>query len=462
MPGLWTYLLRLSHFRGDQPLHDHVILTLEKIVRGGIYDQVGGGFSRYSVDAEWFAPHFEKMLYDNGQLLSLYAEAWLTSGKKIFREAVYDTVGFIRREMTNPEGGFYSALDADSEGEEGKYYTWTASEFDKIAGDEKDVWSAFFGVKPGGNWEHERNILIRDQDESFLEAKFGSSGDEKLGAVKDRLLAAREKRIRPGLDNKILAGWNGMMMKGLIDASLSFNEMDFLGLAVQNAEYLQKNHYSDGMLYRTPLNGHNPIGGYLEDYAFLIHGLLDLYQATFNENWLWWADELIQYTIGHFYDEQEELFYYSSKSAGRLIARKKEIFDSVIPSSNSEMAINLFLAGELFGKTEYTDMAEKMLRRMMTLLVNEPEYLTNWGKLYLMFARPFAEVAIVGKDPVRIRYQMADQYIPNKIFCGTESGSDLPLLKDKKIRDTNTVFVCYNKACKLPVHSAEEALKLFQ
>jgi hypothetical protein len=216
------------------------------------------------------------------------------------------------------------------------------------------------------------------------------------------------------------------------------------------------------MLYRTPLDAHNPIAGYLEDYAFVIHGLLDLYQATFDEDWLHWADELIRYTIGHFYDAQEDLFYYSSKSSGRLIARKKEIFDSVIPSSNSEMAVNLFLAGELFSETEYKDMAEKMLRRMMKMLVNEPEYLTNWGKLYLMFAKPFAEVAIVGKDPVHVRFEMANHYIPNKVFCGTASGSDLPLLKDKKSTETSTIFVCYNKACKLPVHSSKEALKLVQ
>jgi uncharacterized protein YyaL (SSP411 family) len=231
-------------------------------------------------------------------------------------------------------------------------------------------------------------------------------------------------------------------------------------MAIQNALYLQKNHYREGVLYRTPLGVHHPIPGYLEDYAFVIHGLLDLYQATFDEKWLRWARELIHNTIDHFYDEREDLFYYTSGMSGSLIARKKEIFDSVIPSSNSEMAINLFLAGELLGETEFTAIAEKMVRRMTNMLMNEPDYLTNWGKVYLMFAAPFAEIAIVGKDPVNIRYQMASQYLPNKVFCGTTSGSDLPLLQDKKNTATNTIFVCYNKACKLPVHSSIDALKL--
>ncbi|MBR9998396.1 MAG: thioredoxin domain-containing protein [Cyclobacteriaceae bacterium] len=465
MPTLWTYLLRYSHFKKDAQLHDHVIFTLEKMVHGGIYDQAGGGFSRYSVDAEWFAPHFEKMLYDNGQLMSLYSEAWLTSGKPVFKEAVYDTGSFIKRELMSPEGAFYSALDADSEGEEGKYYTWTTGEFEKITGNEKDIWSAYFGVTEEGNWESGRNILTRNQDEGFLENRFIDSPvkpSDKLREIKSLLLREREKRIRPGLDNKVLAGWNGMMMKGLIDASLAFGEKEFLELALQNARYLKANHYQDGILYRTPLGVHYPIPGYLEDYAFVIHGLITLYQATFDEEWLFWARDMIGYTTGNFYDEKENLFYFSSERSGKLIARKKEIFDNVIPSSNSEMAINLFLAGELFGEETYTGMAEKMIRRMMNLLFNEPEYLTNWGKLYLMFSNPFAEIAIVGKDPLQLQNQMAKHYIPNKVFCGTASASRLPLLRDKKITEKNTIFVCYDKACKLPVNSAGDALKLIQ
>lgn len=465
MPSLWTYLLRYAHFSHDQSLHDHVIFTLEKMVRGGIYDQIGGGFSRYSVDAEWFAPHFEKMLYDNGQLISLFSEAYLTAEKPIFKEAVFDSIQFIRREMMSPDGGFYSALDADSDGEEGKYYTWSAGEFEKIIGASEKTWAAFFGVEPEGNWEPGKNILIRERDIEFLEKDLEINtreAYEKLYAIKDLLLREREKRTKPGLDNKILAGWNGMMIKGLVDAFHTFGEVEFLEMAVKNADYLLANHYQKKILYRTSIHSNHPIQGYLEDYAFMINGLIALYQADFNEKWLQWARELIDYTLDQFFDKVENLFYFSNQHTGRLIARKKELFDTVIPSSNSEMAINLFLAGELFGENAFTQIAEKMIRRMINLLYNEPEYLTNWGNLYLLFANPFSEIALMGNNLIEIKHQLARHYIPNKVFCGTASSSELPLLKDKKITERTTIFVCYNKTCKLPVHSAEDALKLIE
>jgi uncharacterized protein YyaL (SSP411 family) len=463
MPVLWSYLLRYAHLTSDRPLNDHVIFTLEKMVRGGIYDQIGGGFSRYSVDAEWFAPHFEKMLYDNAQLLSLFSEAYLKSENPLFKEAVYDSIHFIKRGMMSPEGGFYSALDADSEGEEGKYYTWSAGEFERVCGEHAEIWAAFLGVEPEGNWEPGKNILIRKEDFEFLGKKLGISSSEshqKWHDIKGRLLHVREKRIRPGLDNKILTGWNGMMIRGLVDTFHSFGEGEFLDLAVKNAGYLFDNHFQKGILYRTSLKGNHPIPAYLEDYAFLIRGLISLYQADFNEKWLHWAREMIDHTLAAFYDDHEDLFYFSDQHTGRLIVRKKELFDNVIPSSNSEMAQNLFLAGELLGEPNYSGIAEKMLRRIMTLLHHEPEYLTNWGNLYLMFANPFAEIAILGPRAMDMKNELARHFIPNKVFCGSTSSSDLPLLQDKTITERTTLYVCYNKACKLPVHSAEKALKL--
>jgi len=465
MPTLWNYLFRYSHFAQNIKLSDHVIFTLEKIVRGVIFDQIGGGFSRYSVDAEWFAPHFEKMLYDNAQLLSLYSQVWLASGKGIFKEAVFDTVGFIKREMTGPGGGFYSALDADSEGIEGKYYTWSEEDLARVTGEMKETWASWFGVKPEGNWESGRNILFQNRDIDFLKEEMGSNTEttlKYLREVKDKLRREREKRIKPGLDSKILAGWNGMMIKGLVDAFHSFEENEFLKLAIQNGTYLKTNHYHEGILYRTGVNVHNPIPGYLEDYAFVIRGALALYEATFDETWLAWAQEMIRHTLRHFYDENENLFFFSKSDAGKLIARKKELFDNVIPSSNSEMGINLFLAGHILDEREYTEIAGNMIRRVMKLLFDEPEYLSNWGTLYLMFANPFAEIAIMGENSTEIRNKLTKFYIPNRIFCGTASNSELPLLRDKKKTGPATVYVCYNKVCKLPVKTVEEALKLIQ
>jgi uncharacterized protein YyaL (SSP411 family) len=465
MPSLWNYLFRFAHFSKNKTLRDHVIFTLEKIVRGGIYDQIGGGFSRYSVDAEWFAPHFEKMLYDNARLVSLYSEVYLVSEKHVFKDAVYDTIGFIQREMTSPEGGFYSALDADSEGIEGKYYTWSDDEFGKVTEDMKEIWASWFDVNPEGNWEQNRNILTQNRDIDFLQEKLGLSTQkilENIRDIKDKLRKEREKRIRPGLDHKILAGWNGMMIKGLVDAFHSFEEKEFLDLAIKNSRYLKENHYREGILYRTAVQSNRPIPGYLEDYAFVIRGVLSLYQATFDESWLEWANDLVQYAIRHFYDENENLFFFGKKDSSKLIARKKELFDNVIPSSNSEMGINLFQAGLLLDERKYSEIAEKMIQRILKLLYTEPEYLSNWGNLYLMFANPFAEIAITGENSLVMKNRLSKYYMPNRIFCGTASESELPLLKEKKLTDPATIYVCYNKTCKLPVHSVEEALKLIR
>jgi uncharacterized protein YyaL (SSP411 family) len=463
MPGLWTYLLRYAHFTGDRMLNDHVIFTLEKMARGGIYDQIGGGFSRYSVDAEWFAPHFEKMLYDNAQLVSLFSEAYLKSGNPIFREVIQNTVRFIRREMMSEEGGFYSALDADSEGEEGKYYTWSFREFEQVAGKYTEIWASFLGVEREGNWEPGKNILKRKEDPAFLQKKLGISEEktsEKWKDLRGKLLQVREKRVRPGLDDKILAGWNALMIRGLVDAYHSTGDKDFLEMANKNAIYLRKKHFQKGILYRTSLLSNHPIPGYLEDYALLIRGLITLYQVEFNEEWLRWARKLIDHTLSAFYDENENLFYFTDPQSGKLITRKKELFDSVIPSSNSEMAFNLFLAGELFGNASYTGIAENMIRRMMTLLQHEPQYLANWSNLYLLLANPFAEIAILGPNSIRMKNDLAVRFIPNKIFCGSITSSDLPLLRGKKNSERTTIYVCYNKVCKLPVFSTEEALKL--
>jgi len=465
MPSIWNYLLRYAHFTTDKTLTDHVLKTLEKIARGGIYDQIGGGFSRYSVDAEWFVPHFEKMLYDNGQLISLYSDAYLVSGNKIFKEVVYDTISFVDREMTNPAGGFYAALDADSEGIEGKYYTWDYENFCHVVGNESKFWADYFSITPNGNWEKQRNILTQHININLIKNEFKINTDaalEKFRDIKRKLLVEREKRIRPGLDNKILAGWNGLVLKGLIDAYHSFGQPEFLKLALKNAEYLKIHHYKEEILYRTPFKEYNAVQGYLEDYAFVIRGLINLYQATFDESWLNWAEKLVKYSLHFFYDESENLFFFNGNQTNKLIARKKELFDNVIPSSNSEMAINLFLLGLLKDLPEYSNLAEKMIKRMNKLIVKEPEYLANWRNLYMMYAAPFAEIAIIGKESLELKDQLSKHYIPNKIFCGTDTNSELPLLKDKKITGRTTIFVCYNKTCRLPVQSIEDALELIQ
>lgn len=463
MPSLWKFLLRYGHYQKNHELTGHVLFTLKKIGRGGIYDHIGGGFARYSVDEQWFAPHFEKMLYDNGQLLSLYSEAYQFSSDEEFAEKVRETVRFIDRELRDTEGGFYSALDADSEGVEGKFYVWDWNEFTDALDDEANIWPEYFGMTKEGNWEHGMNILTANNSLKAIATELNIPLEEagkRLSRVKSTLLDKRSGRVRPGLDNKILAGWNGIALIGLIDAYAILQDHQILDMAIGNGEYLLKNHLRKGRLYRTSLNHASPIPGYLEDYAFVIQAFIRLYEVTFNESWLFHSREMMDYAIDHFYDPKEGFFYVSDNSTPQLIAAKKEIFDNVIPSSNSVMAEDLLLLGLFFEESQFTEMAERMVRTISPILSKEPEYSSYWGLVFLRTTRPMAEIAIIGKDAHLIRNKLNRTYYPNKLFCGAEVSSDLPLLKGRMNTNDNTLYVCYDKTCKLPVHSVEEAVRL--
>jgi len=463
MPSIWRFLLRSGYFYKEGKYTGHAIFTMQHMARGGIYDHVGGGFARYSVDDKWFAPHFEKMLYDNGQLLSLYSEAYTVSGMEEFADVIDETAGFLEREMLHFEGGFYSALDADSEGIEGKFYTWHEGEFKQTVGKNAILWMDFFGIKKEGNWENRMNILTRHKSIELISEKFNCSTDKArsmLTGIKKRLLEKRSERIRPGLDDKMLAGWNGITLSGLIDAYHALSNENMLQMALNNAGYLLKKHVRDKQLFRISVTNSKPVPGYLEDYAFVIQAFIKLYQATFDESWLLKAKDLLEYTLDNFYDANEGFFFYSDKNTRQLIALKKEIFDNVIPASNSVMAENLYLLGLIFDDGSLITKAEEMIKRMKKFLETEPEYSSNWGNVYLMMTHPMAEIAIIGNDANEIRDRIHKKYHPNKIFCGTISSSELPLLKGRKNLNRNTIYVCYNKTCKLPVHTAEEALQL--
>lgn len=461
MPNIWKFLLYANSTLKDEEIRIHLEKTLDGIAKGGIYDQIGGGFCRYSVDERWFAPHFEKMLYDNGQLISLYAEAYKVYPKNLYKEVVFDTISFLQREMMNKSGGFYSALDADSEGIEGKFYTWTSAELKKILQEDYFLFAEYYRVGNDGNWEGGRNILhIKDNPEEFAAKNQLDQKElrQKIVKWKAALMTRREKRIRPGLDDKVLAGWNGLVLKGLTDAYRTFREPLFLELAVKNAEFIQGHLIENGELKRT--SGKEKIQAYLEDYAFVIDGLLGLYQCEFDEKWLSLAKSLCDKTIDLFYDRSEEMFFYTSSKSEDLIARKKEIFDNVVPASNSQTAINLLFLSKFFYDGDLEDLSGKMLSKMVKLVENEPSYLTNWTILYFYQLMGIAEINIMSDHVVDLARAVDEEPIFNKILAGTSAQSNLPALASrKKINDENTIYVCYNKTCKLPVHTVEEALK---
>lgn len=463
MPSNWRFLLRYADTTNNDKALEQVEKTLDEMAYGGIYDQIMGGFARYSTDADWFAPHFEKMLYDNGQLVSLYAEAYAATGKALYKDIVYQTVDWLEAEMTNAEGGFYAALDADSEGVEGKYYVWTQEELMSILGDNASLIQAYYNTTPNGNWEEEQNILHRSMsDEEFAKKQNLSTLElqKKVRNAHKLLNKVRSKRIRPGLDNKVLAGWNGIMICGLVDAYNAFGEERFLKIALKNATFIESNMRNGDGLYRNYNDGVASIDAYLEDYSWVIQAYAILYQSTFDEQWLQKAEVLTKYVIDNFFDEAEGMFFYTDKNGEKLIARKKEVFDNVIPASNSVMANNLHTLGILLDNADFTNTSSEMLARMEQLLTESTSYLTNWGMLYTAKTSATAEIVIVGDDYMKFRNEIAVQHIPNKVLMGSKAESKLPLMEGKSaLRGKTTIYVCYNKTCKLPVNSVEEALE---
>jgi uncharacterized protein YyaL (SSP411 family) len=448
---------------------------------GGIYDQIGGGFARYSTDGEWKAPHFEKMLYDNAQLVSLYSEAYQFNKNPLYKQVVYETLEFIQREMTSPDGAFYSALDADSEGEEGKYYVWTVESLTQTLseGEGFELFCEYFNVNEIGYWENENYILLRKKSDETIAGRFGLTVDElqkKISEMKKKVLAVREKRIKPGLDNKILTSWNALMIKGYAEAYSVFGEKEFLNTALKAGDYiLQHLSREDGGFWHLTPNPspqgegrRGEVNGFLEDYAFTIQAFISLYQVTFDEKWLNKAKSLADYSIKHFYDSSSAMFFFTSDLDTALIARKMEIQDNVMPSSNSTMAISLFYLGKYFDETNYLELSEKMLMQVQDEIPKYGSAYSNWAMLMQHFIYPFYEVAIVGNSVDEKRKELSEHFIPNAIFVGTaspptplqkERGEILPLLENKFVEGKTFIYICVNKTCKSPTENTSEALK---
>src|SRR5690606_424117 len=337
IPNNWLFLLRYGFHAQDQGVLDHVHFTLKKIICGGIYDQVGGGFARYSVDAEWHIPHFEKMLYDNALLVSLYCEAYLQKRDPHYKRIVFETISWVKKEMTHPLGAFYSSLDADSDGVEGKYYCFTEEEIKKALGDDATLLLRYFKIEPKGNWvEMHTNVLRIDEDADTLAQEAGFTSKEwenYLVEVKRKLYAFREQRNRPALDDKILLSWNAMMIKALTDAYRAFNHAEFLDIAIKCDQFISENLVNaNGDLLRLPEHRCNHVLGFLDDYAFYIDALIGLYESTFEVQYLHRAKELANKVLADFRQEGDSVFSYSSMKSEQLIADKKDIMDDVIPS----------------------------------------------------------------------------------------------------------------------------------
>ena len=461
LPNNYQFLLRYAFSSNDkkEEILQHVNLTLTKMAYGGMYDQIGGGFSRYSVDHYWKVPHFEKMLYDNAQLVTLYSEAYQATQNPLYKQIVYETLAFIKRELTSPDGGFYSALDADSEGVEGKYYVWQKEELQNILKDKFNLFADYFNVNEKGLWEHDNYILLRNDSDETIAKKHNLSVEElqnTISEIKKELLEIREKRVRPGLDNKILTSWNALMIKAYIDAYNVFDEQQFLDTAIKNTNYIFANALTNDNQLSHIIG--KTINGFLEDYSFLIEALIALYETTFDETYLQKANDLMEYCILHFKDKNSGMFYFTSDEDRALISRKMELSDNVIPASNSSIAKSLFKLAHHFENEEYKRMSRKMLNNVLPQIENYGEGYSNWAMLMLHFTHPFYEVAIVGKSVNEKRKTFNKQFLPNMIFAGCETESSLPLLRNRTVIGETLIYVCTNKTCNKPVSEVNDAL----
>lgn len=463
MPSIWEFLLQYYYLNKNDNALKAVETTLQHMAYSGIYDQVGGGFSRYATDPDWHVPHFEKMLYDNAQLVSLYSHAFQLTKNPLYKRIVYETIAFVKRELTSPEGGFYSSLDADSEGEEGKFYVWSKDEIKEILGNDAEIFSEYFGITGKGNWEPGKNIADISEGEKNIEKEYHLSANQlqnKIDELKLKVLKAREKRIRPQTDDKILTAWNALMAKGLIDAYQTFDENDFLQMAEQNIDFLLKNiSTKENALYRNYKNGKATIPAFLDDYAFMISALIDYYQVSFNEKYLQKANALIQYVTQHFYDKASGMYFYTDDQHSNLIARKMEVSDNVIPSSNSEMAKNLLFLGLYFENNNYENQSAQLVKNVIDDIKKTTGYYSNWAQVMVLQIKTPYEVAILGNDWQQKLSEFHKHYLPNTIYLGGKTEGDLTLLKNKLVEDKTIIYVCENKTCQLPVETVEAAMK---
>ncbi len=464
MPAVSEFLLQYHFLTGNKQAFEAATNTLTRMALGGIYDQVGGGFARYSTDSNWRTPHFEKMLYDNGQLISLYAHAYQVTKNDFFKTILAETISFVDRDLTSPEGGFYSSLNADTKDGEGEFYAWKLDEFNKTAGIESpNMMAEYFNVNPEGNWKKNKNILYASNTPlEFAIARKLVPGDfiSSVNIVKKNLLSQRNKRIRPATDTKILTAWNAMMLKGYADAYSATGNEAYLLKALSNAKFLEKNMPGkDGRLYRNYKDEKVSIDAFLDDYAWMARAYIRLYQVTFDKHWLTLAKGITDYALANFFDNESGMFYYTAVNSSNLVVRKMDIADNAIPSSSAIMAGVLFELGIYFDSKEYSGISSRMISNVAGKISEMPAYHAQWCWLAGLFSHGSFEVAIMGKDARKKNLELQKNYLPSCLFMGETDEENLPLLKAKLTHDKTLIYVCTDKVCKLPVEELDRALK---
>ncbi|MBU2950227.1 thioredoxin domain-containing protein [Tamlana agarivorans] len=469
LPNNLNFLLRYAVQNKDTVVENHVENTLVKMAYGGIYDHIGGGFSRYSVDAKWHIPHFEKMLYDNAQLVSVYSEKYLTHKNKLFKQVVFETLACLERDFFDGKQAFYSALDADSYTEkgaleEGAYYVWGKEALKQHLEGDFEAFKVYYNINETGAWENNNYVLYRNKTHAEVASLTGLTEDEleaKLTTWKQVLLEVRDNRKPPRTDNKALTGWNALTLKAYTDAYRSFQDPNHLKMAVKIGDFIidiQKQE--GGGLNRVYINNESSINAFAEDYALTIQALIGLYEVSLDEKWLTEAKQLMDYTLTHFYDDASGMFYFTSDLDATLITRKMETVDGVLPSSNAVLAHNLFALSLYYHEDTYSEKANQMLHNISNDVLLSPSGYSKWLGLMQNFTKPFYEVAVSGDNAKQKISALQQYYLPNVIYAGARSESELPLLENKYVDNQTYIFVCKKGSCKAPQTEVEKAIQL--
>ncbi len=455
------YLLHYYHFTKNEGALKQACLSLDKMIQGGIYDQIGGGFARYSTDCEWLVPHFEKMLYDNALLIIVLCECYQLTKKDLYKKAVEETIEFIKTELTSSNGGFYSSLDADSEGEEGKYYVWEKKEIDDILKNDSTIFCEFYNVSEKGNWENKNILHIKVEAPEFAKQKNMSEKELQnlLEISKQKLLKERWKRVRPLLDNKIILSWNSLMNIALSKASAAFGNDEYKVLAIKNANFLLENfkRNSEHLFFHCCTNSQSKYPAFLDDYAFLIFSMIQLQEITSDHSLLIKAKKIAEYVIENFSDNSDENFFYTHKNQKDVIIRKLEIYDGAIPSGNSVMAFNLLYLSVFFDIREWEQRAIKMVSSISEIIISHPGSFGIWSTLIQAFSFDMPEIVITGKEINNLIKDFLCSFVPYKVFqSATRETDEFPLLFDKPIHERPQIYLCKKYACQKPLSELGE------
>ena len=461
------YLLRFFYATENKEALEQALLSIDRMIDGGIYDQVGGGFARYSTDTEWLVPHFEKMLYDNALLVSVISEAYQITNDKRYKEVIEETIQFVQRELMYLEGGFYAALDADSEGEEGKFYVWEHAEVIELLKEDGVNFCDFFDITPDGNWE-EKNILQRKtKEEIFCREKNISLGELQRIVQKGKrvLLEKRNKRIRPQTDDKILLGWNALMNTALSKAFAATGNESFKKLAIDNMDFLLSRVAENGTVdfFHSWKNNIAKQPAFLDDYAFLIQALIQLQEITGDTNYLERAKNIAEHVLENFNDSASDFFFYTNSNQKDVIVRKKEVYDGAQPSGNAIMADNLNKLGLYFDESRWKEKSVQMISSLFNAIVRYPTSFGSWVCNLLQISVGINEIVVISEEPQRILTQVLKEYIPHKVIMSANEGSNsFPLLSGKEKNTEATLYLCRDYTCENPVSSISALIDLIR